>query len=315
MPKRFRCSQNARLQVGFFRCREKQLKARVRSIGNCEVQHYKKMILILLLLLSFILFIKFKQSKQSRMSSIKMPPLPISAGILTFRDAKTLRHTLLSYAESGFLDLVDCFVVIQKSEMADEEEAIAREFGLRFIRMPNNGRMASGFKAIYNHALHDTLLLLENDFTIRASQAEVVQFLTDSLAFLQTHDVVRGRSRYKSGEPNYARQQLRGKNMTGHPKLCECIYWDAYPERYSEVTKLKHGWYASSSKYCNYTNNPFLCKKDFFLKEIYPHLVDGENIEDRLTDIWATKDYRCVFGPGLFTHHRINFFNQFLTFF
>jgi hypothetical protein len=52
------------------------------------------------------------------------------------------------------------------------------------------------------------------------------------------------------------------------------------------------------------TNNPYLCKRSFFKNEIYPHLFFGENIEDRLMTIWSKKDYKCVFGPGLFTHNR-----------
>lgn len=263
---------------------------------------------LLLLLLIFLSFLK------PTIVHRKHAPFPISAGILTYNDARTLRNTLRTYKACGFLGLVDCFVVIQKSEQASREEAIAKEFNVRFIRMPTNGRMASGFKAIYEHALHDTLLFLENDFTIGENQDRVIEFLSESLSHLESHDVVRGRSRYKSGFPNYARQQFRGKDMSGHSKLCECIYWDAHPEKYREVAILKKGWYASSAKYCNYTNNPFLCKKEFFFKEIHPHLIDGENIEDRLTDLWATKDYKVVFGPGLFTHNRINFFNQFLNF-
>ena len=79
-----------------------------------------------------------------------------------------------------------------------------------------------------------------------------------------------------------------------------------YPSKISKIYHIRGSgiWYTSSAKSCNYTNNPYLCKRSFFKNEIYPHLFFGENIKDRLMNIWSKKDYKCVFGPGLFTHNR-----------
>lgn len=241
---------------------------------------------------------------------------PISAGILTYYAPKTLHHTLSTYKSSGFMDLVDdLFVVIQKSDRQLEEKAVCEELGVRYVLMPDNGKMASGFKAIYENAHHGILLFLENDFTINTSKEDVLEFLLNSLYFLldRDYDVVRGRSRNHAGEPNYALKWATESPDTfiNNSHLSECIYWEKHPEKIypskiSKITPLKghDSWYTSSSKSCNYTNNPYLCRREFFKTEIYPHLVFGENIEDKFTSVWSQQDYKCVFGPGLFTHDR-----------
>jgi hypothetical protein len=242
--------------------------------------------------------------------------LPISAGVLTYYAPKTLHHTLTTYKTSGFMDLIDdLFVVIQKSDRQLEEQTVCEELGVRYVLMPDNGKMASGFKAIYENAHNDILLFLENDFTVNTSKDDVLEFLLNSLYFLldRDYDVVRGRSRNHPGEPNYADKWAKEspKTFIDNTHLSESIYWEKhpdkiYPSKISRITPLKgdEAWYTSSSKSCNYTNNPYLCTRQFFSTEIYPYLVFGENIEDKFTSVWSQQDYKCVFGPGLFTHDR-----------
>jgi len=258
-------------------------------------------------LLLFLIIVYFLQQMENR--------LPISAGILTHYAPKTLLHTLENYKKAGLFDCVnDVFVVIQHSERQMQERDVCKLLNVRYILLPDNGKMASGFKTIYENAYNDTLLFLENDFIINTSKTETYTFLSNALHFLNKYDYVKGRSRNNAGVPNYAVNMWSHESPTSfinHTHLSESIYWDKNPEltyifKISKITP-KYGneaWYTSSSKSCNYTNNPYLCKREFFKSEIYPHLIHGENIEDRLTPIWATKDYKCVFGPGLFTHDR-----------
>ena len=243
--------------------------------------------------------------------------LPISAGILTHFAPKTLRHTLETYRDSGFLDLIeDTFVVIQQSDRQEEEKKVCDSLGIRCVVMSTNGRMASGFRAIYENARTNILLPLENDFAIYTTRGEVSSFLTNALYFLTVkgYNLVRGRSRANGGVPNYAveRWSTESPHTFIHSTfLSECIFWEKDPELVypSKIQRIPpaHGsdvWYISSSGSCNYTNNPFLCTKTFFAKAILPHLVDGENIENRLMPLWSKEEYSCVFGPGLFTHDR-----------
>lgn len=244
---------------------------------------------------------------------------PISVGILTHYAPKTLRHTLESYKRSGFLDVVeDVFVVLQKSDRQIQEIEVCSSFHLRHIVMPDNGAMSSGFQAIYNHAKKDTILFLENDFSIQVSKQEVIDFLSNAMYFLHVEgcDYVRGRSRKYPGSPNIAYTEWKDLPpqtfLREHGDfLSESIYWDPTPEKTypSQIQRVNpivgsEPWYCSLAKHCNYTNNPFVCRRSFFQQAILPHLKFGEGIEGRLMPIWAKQNYLCVFGPGLFTHDR-----------
>lgn len=242
---------------------------------------------------------------------------PISAGILSYFAPKTLEHTLQSYKDSGFLDAVDdVFVVLQKSDRQTQEKEVCDAFGVRSVLLETNGRMASGFKAIYEHAKYDIILPLENDFAIYTTRDEVDSFLSNALYFIKEkgYDIVRGRSRANAGEPNWAVQYWKDESphtFIHHTHLAECIYWEKDPELVypSKIQRIlpengSDAWYTTTSQSCHYTNNPFLCTKEFFSSAILPHLIDGENIEDRITGIWSKQSYKCVFGPGLFTHDR-----------
>jgi hypothetical protein len=175
--------------------------------------------------------------------------------------------------------------------------------------------MASGFKSIYENAKYDNILFLENDFCTFCSNADVLNYIENALYFLNNKmaDVVRGRSRINAGRPNFALnlQTIEKDLFKNHTHLSECMYWLKdpdleYPEKITKIEPkiIGQDWYLTTSRNCNYTNNPYMCSKDFFKNAIYPHLEFGSDIEGILTDIWKENDYKCIFGFGIFTHTR-----------
>ena len=243
----------------------------------------------------------------------------LSIGILTYNAPKTLENSLRTYKNTGLLDLSDdVFVVSQMSHLQSEEKAVCDSFGLRCVLMPSNGRMAWGFKAIYENAKYENVLFLENDFVINGSKKDVRAFYANCVYFLgvQKAHIVRARSRADPGIPNFAHESLSHIDPIEfiHDKhLSECIYWVndpelVYPTKISRIKPfVQNGflkWYKSSSDSCNYTNNPYACTKTFFRNNILPYAKFGENLEDRMHYEWRHKDFVCIFGPGLFTHDR-----------
>lgn len=246
----------------------------------------------------------------------------ISIGILSYWAPKTLEYTLNTYKNGGLFDITDdIFVVLQYSDRQEEEVEVCKKFNIRYIKSETNGRMASGFKKIYENAnpKYKYILILENDFTIRISKEKLLNFFINAFYFLENNlaDVVRGRNRNNIIN-NCGYQYLRDippEKFENHTHLSECIFWVNNPEiLYSSNIKKINGrtivddldeeWYITTAKNCNYTNQPCIYSKEFFKSEILPHLLHNENIEDRLTDLWATKDYKCVFGFGIFDHDR-----------
>ena len=241
----------------------------------------------------------------------------LSIGILSYYAPKTLQNTLSTYKKAGLFELTDdLFVVLQMSNRQAAEKEVCDSFGVRSVCLPDNGKMAWGFKAIYENARHDHILFLENDFIISESPVQTTNFIKNALYFINScgADVVRGRSRKNPGEPNYAYQYLRQipvTNFVNNTHLSECIFWVDHPEQIypSRIGKVdpKEGselWYTTTSRYCNYTNNPYVCTKDFFKKAVLPYIEFGKTLETELTAAWASNEYKCVFGPGLFTHDR-----------
>jgi hypothetical protein len=241
----------------------------------------------------------------------------ISIGILTYYAPKTLENTLLTYKKNGLFDHSDdVFVVIQYSKRQQEEKNVCDTFGIRSILLPDNGKMAWGFRKIYEHAKNDYILFLENDFIVCTMKEETDSFFANCHYFLKdcNYDVVRGRSRNNAGEPNYAYLNLRNipkENFVDNTHLSECIYWIddpeiVYPTRIKRIPSCDGSgkWYTTTSRYCNYTNNPYACSKAFFAKAVLPYIEFGKDLEKELTGAWSTNQYTCVFGPGLFTHDR-----------
>jgi hypothetical protein len=246
----------------------------------------------------------------------------LSIGILTWNSPNTLRHTLTTYKTSGLLEVSDdVFVVIQNSEKQAEEEVVCNDFGLRSVLLPDNGRMGSGYKAIYENAKHEYLMLLENDWIINVDRDSINYFFTNAIDFLRNgYDVVRARSRSNPGLPNacvywWSTSPPERIMNEGPDYLSECMYWIddpelEFPDHIAKIDSVippsNHGeyWYTTTSRNCNHTNNPCIYKKTFFQNAILPYCVSGNAIEDQLHDIWAKQDYKCVFGFGLFTHER-----------
>ena len=246
--------------------------------------------------------------------------IDISLGILSYNAPDTLEQTLSTYKNSSLLDISnDVFVILQKSDKQDKEAQVCEKYNIRYIKLPDNGKMASGFKAIYENAKHEIIVFLENDFVNYSTKQEAVDFFNNCIYFIKEKQInlIRARSRKNAGEPNIGKQlfgNIPTHEFGNHTHLADCIYWIdnpdiVYPEKIKKIKPLigNDDWYTSSSKNCNWTNNALVTSKTFFKNAILPDLLTGsDDIETTFTPIWAQKDYKCVFGPGLFTHYRLD---------
>ena len=278
------------------------------------------LILFLILLIIYFLVKLFKKKENFIINNnTTNEKIPISLGLLSYNAPDTLNQTLQSYKDTGLLDISnDVFAILQKSEKQEEEVKVCDKFNIRSVKMPDNGRMASGFKGIYEHANNDIIIFLENDFVNYLPKQETIDFLNNSIYFIKEKqfDLVRARNRKNAGEPNngvYMFSNIPKDEFKNHIYLSECIFWiddpeKVYPENIKRVKPLigDDKWYTSSSKHCNWTNNAFVTSKTFFKNAVLPYLNGSHNIEDIFTNIWSQQDYKCIYGPGLFTHKRLD---------
>ncbi len=283
----------------------------MKSIIYKHILFYSIIIFLILIIYYFL----YKQN----IDNYEENKISISLGILSYNAPETLDQTLMTYKNSGIFDISnDVFAILQKSDKQDEEVKVCKKYNIRYIKMPDNGKMASGFKAIYENANNEIIVFLENDFVNYSTKQESIDFFNNSIYFIkeQNMDLIRARNRQNAGEPNFGIElfsKIPQDEFENHTHLSECIYWIEHTELIypRKIQKIKpfignDDWYTSSSKSCNWTNNAFITSKTFFKEAVLPFLSGSENIEDSFTPIWAQQDYKCVFGPGLFTHKRLD---------
>ena len=124
----------------------------------------------------------------------------LGIGVLSWRAHATLRQSLRSYAENGFLSLFERRV-IYFSDISDADRAIAAEFGWEARGGPNAG-IAGGMKALAQSLDTRHVVLLQNDNPIVEPFAFAEAHLREATGLLESReaDLVRLRHRWQVGE-------------------------------------------------------------------------------------------------------------------
>jgi FkbM family methyltransferase len=244
------------------------------------------------------------------------PPLPISVGILSWNSKESLRNTLESYKRNGLLKIADD-VTILFQEATQEDKKIAKEFGLPYIALDKNVGIGKGFVMLCEQAEHPHVLLLEDDWELTTNYSKTREVLKSTLDMLNGDtDVVRLRSRANPGFPLYTLEPCRGKELEHidptidlpGAHLFECVHWIENPEQqFPGRIFTERGHYVTTSRYSNWTNNPCLHRKDFYI-ELVSWFADkgGLLLEPDISNWWARQQFKIAWGEGLFTHNDID---------
>jgi hypothetical protein len=238
----------------------------------------------------------------------------LSIGLVSYNAPKTLQNTLATYKESGLLKYSDdIFCVVQFSGKQLEEIDICHLFGIKYYILTENVGISGGLLYIYKLAKYEHVLFLENDFINLNNEVYTKKQLDFVMKNKDDYDYFKLRSRKNSGDPNYSvmcispGEELEWKNII---YLADCIYWIENPdEKFGEyIKKISDDpkYYCCSSNYCNYSNNPFICSKDFFKNNILPFVTFNRTLELEIQTNWENKNYKCCFGDGIFTHVRFD---------
>jgi len=244
-----------------------------------------------------------------------LPPLPISAGILSWKSDQSLRNTLESYKRNGLLKIVDD-VVILFQEARDEDRKLAKEYGLPYIALDNNLGIGRGFVMLCEQADHPHILLLEDDWELTEDYITTRERLKASLKMLTADtDLVRLRSRKNPGYPLYSREAYEGRELEHYdptidataPHLFEAIHWVENPEmKFPGLIYTENGHYVTNSRWSNWTNNPCLHRRDFYIELVSWFGSKGLLLEPEISHWWTRQQFKVAWGEGLFTHNDID---------
>jgi hypothetical protein len=238
-----------------------------------------------------------------------MNKLQISIGILAWKSGQTLVNTLETYHKNGLFNIInDACILFQ--EFSEQDEMIANHFGLSYIVEPTNIGIGAGFMKLTEKAKTDNVLVLEHDWKLIEDSETTYNRLKSGIELLNDgYDVVRYRHRNNPGYPHFS-FKYKGIELDYYddwhecksPHLLDSIHWlDAdinFPEYIGKVNE----YFTTTSRYGNWTNNPCLYKRQFYLDTIEPFIGGGIDLERKIAYWWPRQNFKVAHGEGLFTH-------------
>jgi len=236
--------------------------------------------------------------------------LPISICILSWNNRISLRNSLKSYKKNGLLDLTDD-VTILFQEVSKKDIDLANRYGVKYIGVQNNIGIGKGICKLFENARYQNVLFLENDWELIEPISLVQKELSEALNLIDKgFNVVRFRHRKKPGYPLYS-LRYRGQELiyfddwhqVTSPHLLESIHWLDPAESFPEKIQKDGDFFITTSRWANWTNNPFLLNKEFYLKTLTPFAGEGVHFERNIAPWWVQQNFKIAQGEGLFTHN------------
>ncbi len=239
-----------------------------------------------------------------------MEKLPISIGILSWHSGQVLVDTLTTYHNNGLFEMVND-VTILFQEFNEQDYQIAKHFGLDIIGMNSNIGIGKGFIKLTENAQSDYILVLEHDWNLIENKQTTYDILNRSCKAIEMGlDVVRLRHRKQPGNPHFSFRH-RGKELTYYddeigctsPHLLDSVHWCDPDIEFPEYIKKSEDMFWTTSRYGNWTNNPCLYKKQFYLDVVRPFAGEGIGLEGNISKWWAQQQYKVGHNEGLFKHN------------
>jgi len=239
-----------------------------------------------------------------------MEKLPISIGILSWHSGQVLVDTLTTYYENGLFDMVsDTTILFQ--EFNEQDYQIAKHFGLDFIGLTQNIGIGKAFIKLTENAQSDYVIVLEHDWNLIEDRETTYNTLKRSVSAIELGmDVVRLRHRKNPGIPHFS-FQYQGRELEYYDREIECtsphlldsVHWCDPAEKFPDLIKKSEDMFHTTSRYGNWTNNPCLYKKQFYLDTVRPFAGEGIGLEGNISKWWAQQNYKVGHNEGLFMHN------------
>lgn len=270
------------------------------------------------------------------------PILPtLGLGILSWKGYQSVESTLVSYQDSGFLDIFsEKLLFLPETEQQGID--LAHKFNIPHKGSEKNLGILGGFKAMAEAMTSKYVILAENDFKLTPNISDYATPLARALEHLESgkSQLWRFRHLQHPGAPLAIDKvmkfwpatdaSIQEKAIAALRRLCRpqkahrlkgmtsYIYPDLDQRFPDVVQKTADGDFLLRSDITNWTNNVFMINREFFLNEVIK--TAEENIGGRLINGFPTIETelnRCgwwqkqkftvgVSNPGIFTHGRLN---------
>ena len=238
-----------------------------------------------------------------------MEKLPLSIGILSWKSGQVLVNTLQTYFEREFLHQVND-VTILFQEFSEQDKQIAEHFNIPYIGLKENIGIGQGFIRLTENAQTDNVLVLEHDWKLIEDKETTEKRIKSGIELLENgYDCIRYRHRKHPGHPHFS-FQYRGRELDYYdkeievtsPHLLDSVHWTDPAEQFSDKIQKEGEYFVTTSRWGNWTNNPCLYKKNFYLETVKPFAGNGIALEGNISKWWAQQTYKVAHGEGLFHH-------------
>lgn len=239
-----------------------------------------------------------------------MEKLPISIGILAWKSGQTLVDTIYSYHKNGLFELSDD-VTILFQEFSEIDYKIANHFGMNFIALKENIGIGMGLLKLAKNAVNDNILLLEHDWKLIENKETTYERLKSGIEMLDKgYNCVRYRHRKEPGYPHFTMKHIGNEleyfddyYKMKSPHLLDSLHWLDPSESFPDKIQKDGEYFVSSSRWGNWTNNPCMYKRDFYIDICKPFINDGFiTSEGEIAVWWANENFKVAHGEGLFKH-------------
>lgn len=239
-----------------------------------------------------------------------MEKLPISIGILAWKSGQTLVDTLFTYHQNGLFDIVND-VTILFQEYSEEDHQIASHFKLDSIGLNSNIGIGKGFIRLTQNAQTENVMVLEHDWKLIENKETTYQRLKSGLELMDNGiNCVRYRHRANPGNPHFS-FQYKDRELEYYdneiectsPHLLDSVHWCDPLIKFGDKIQKNGEYFVTTSRWGNFTNNPCLYKKGFYLDTVNPFVGDGIALEGNISRWWVQQtNIGVAHGEGLFTH-------------
>ena len=240
-----------------------------------------------------------------------MDKLPISIGILAWNSGQVLVDTLTTYHQNGLFDIANDTTVLFQ-EFNEQDYQIAKHFGLDFIGLTQNIGIGQAFIRLTENAQTDRVLVLEHDWNLIENRETTYERLNDGIKILGKYGMhaVRYRHREQPGNPHFSFRH-KGKELTYYdyeigctsPHLLDSLHWLDPSVEFPDKIKYYGNHFITTSRWGNWTNNPTMYDKDFYLQTVRQFAGEGIALEGNISKWWAQQEYKVGHNEGLFMHN------------
>ena len=249
----------------------------------------------------------------------------IGIAVLSHGRRDKLEKSLKSYEENGLTDIVGDNFIFFNEIANDDISLIENDFKMfEWGGHPNNLGIGWGMIKAIEDINTDYVLFLENDFELQANKKDIYRQLELGLRNIKNGkiDIIKYRQ-----IKNYitTSNEAKGWEDTEGRKGCEEKNWwigfaveQNFGYKNSDICeeidkKDEDILWRMSCQYANWSNNPFLCKKEWFLEvaALRDFTVMKNPANSRSPDFeeqmaingwWQKQDYKVGILPGLFLH-------------